>query len=148
MYRKIAVLVDGSAASLQAVEEAVKLAKMSGAGVLALHVVDLLQMEREDVLVWEGEELDQKVQEAGLLILKDAERAVAGSGVVFESRVLANSGEKIEELLLDEVEGSGCDIIAMGTHGYTGLMHFLLGSVAEGVLRRAKVPVLLVRKAD
>jgi nucleotide-binding universal stress UspA family protein len=33
----------------------------------------------------------------------------------------------------------------MGTHGRTGVEHFFLGSVAEGVARRAGVPVLLVR---
>ncbi|MFD2449924.1 universal stress protein [Vogesella fluminis] len=35
----------------------------------------------------------------------------------------------------------------MGTHGIGGLMHLLLGSVAEGVLKIADVPVLLVRNA-
>ena len=38
----------------------------------------------------------------------------------------------------------GADLIVIGTHGRTGLMHFLLGSVAERVVRHAKCPVLTV----
>ena len=44
-------------------------------------------------------------------------------------------------------EGSGCDLIVLGSHGRTGLRRALLGSVAEGVLRRAPCPVLTVRCA-
>ena len=36
------------------------------------------------------------------------------------------------------------DAIVMGTHGRTGLRHLLLGSVAEGVIRQASVPVTIV----
>jgi nucleotide-binding universal stress UspA family protein len=36
----------------------------------------------------------------------------------------------------------------MGTHGFSGLMHLLMGSVAEGIMRRANVPVLLVRSDE
>ena len=39
-------------------------------------------------------------------------------------------------------------MIAMGTHGYSGVMHLLMGSVAEGVMRKTKLPVLLVRRRD
>lgn len=41
-------------------------------------------------------------------------------------------------------EDRGCDLIAMGTHGRTGLTHLLLGSVAEYVVRHARCPVLTV----
>ena len=37
------------------------------------------------------------------------------------------------------------DVIVMGTHGRTGLDHYLIGSVAERVVRRSSVPVLTVR---
>jgi nucleotide-binding universal stress UspA family protein len=41
-----------------------------------------------------------------------------------------------------------CDLIVMGTHGHSGLSHFLLGSVAEKVVRKAEVPVLIVRSTE
>lgn len=40
---------------------------------------------------------------------------------------------------------TGCELIAMGTHGRTGLGRFLMGSVAEHVVRRAPCPVLTVK---
>lgn len=39
---------------------------------------------------------------------------------------------------------NGCDLIVIGTHGRTGLAHLVMGSVAEHVVRRARVPVLVV----
>jgi nucleotide-binding universal stress UspA family protein len=42
-------------------------------------------------------------------------------------------------------EEESADLIVMGTHGRTGLSHALLGSVAEKVVRLAKVPVMTVR---
>lgn len=47
--------------------------------------------------------------------------------------------------IADELES---DLIVLGTHGRTGLTHLLLGSVAERVLRGARVPVLSVRSTD
>jgi len=49
------------------------------------------------------------------------------------------------ETILDYAEREGTDVIAMGTHGRTGLDHYLIGSVAERVVRRSSVPVLTVR---
>ena len=53
-------------------------------------------------------------------------------------------GEPATETL-SEASASGCDLIVLGTHGRTGLDRLVMGSVAEDVLRRAGVPVLIVR---
>ena len=47
--------------------------------------------------------------------------------------------------ILRKAEGTGCDLIVMGTHGRTGVGRLLMGSVAEQVLRRAPCPVLTVK---
>jgi nucleotide-binding universal stress UspA family protein len=52
-------------------------------------------------------------------------------------------GEPTSEVNIYAVENA-VDMIIMGTHGRTGLLHLLLGSVAESVLRHASVPVLCV----
>ncbi|MDZ7708568.1 MAG: universal stress protein [Trueperaceae bacterium] len=47
------------------------------------------------------------------------------------------------EVILADAEAWRADLIVMGTHGRTGLAHFLNGSVAERVVRRARRPVLI-----
>jgi nucleotide-binding universal stress UspA family protein len=49
------------------------------------------------------------------------------------------------EVIVETADTLGCGLIVMGTHGRRGLSHFLLGSVAERVLRTSKIPVLTVR---
>jgi nucleotide-binding universal stress UspA family protein len=48
-------------------------------------------------------------------------------------------------VILSRAGELGCDLIVMGTHGRRGLSRLLMGSVAEGVLRRAPCPVLTVK---
>lgn len=45
-------------------------------------------------------------------------------------------------------DANDIDMIVMGTHGYTGIMHLLMGSVAENVVRKASCPVLTVHPKD
>jgi nucleotide-binding universal stress UspA family protein len=50
------------------------------------------------------------------------------------------------DVIVDEAEKSSADLIAMGTHGRTGLAHLFLGSTAERVVQHARCPVLTVRR--
>ena len=50
------------------------------------------------------------------------------------------------EIIIDKAREHTVDLIAMGTHGRTGLSHVLLGSTAERVIHRAPCPVLTVRR--
>ena len=56
-------------------------------------------------------------------------------------------GHPKDEILLTADEWNA-DIIILGTHGRTGFDHFLSGSVAEKVVRRAKCPVLIIPNKD
>ncbi len=58
--------------------------------------------------------------------------------------VARESGHPAEEIIR-MAESHGADMIAMATHGRTGLAHVLLGSVAEAVVRASERPVVLVR---
>ena len=62
----------------------------------------------------------------------------------FNVETLAREGFP-PEIILDEAEAANADLIAMGTHGRTGLAHLVLGSTAERVVQRAHCPVLTVR---
>lgn len=64
-------------------------------------------------------------------------------GVEFETQVRA--GAAAEEIC-DQGEKQKVDLIVLSTHGRTGLLHVLIGSVAEHVVRHARSPVLVIPK--
>ncbi len=49
------------------------------------------------------------------------------------------------QMVVNYAKENDIDLIVMGTHGYSGLSHMIMGSVAENVLRTAPCPVLTVR---
>ncbi|CAN5250210.1 universal stress protein [soil metagenome] len=51
---------------------------------------------------------------------------------------------KAHEIILKVADEWEADLIVLGTHGRTGLAHLIMGSVAEHVIRHAKIPVLIV----
>jgi nucleotide-binding universal stress UspA family protein len=50
------------------------------------------------------------------------------------------------DVIVAEAEARGADLVAMGTHGRSGLAHLLLGSTAERVVQRAPCPVMTIRR--
>ena len=74
----------------------------------------------------------------------DAAAAQAQSrGVAAETYVV--EGDTVDELLL-AASAHKADVIAIGTHGRRGLERLILGSVAEAVVRRSPIPVVVVRR--
>ena len=51
------------------------------------------------------------------------------------------------DAITDYAHSSGADLVIIGSHGRTGLSRLFLGSVAEGVIRNASAPVMVVRRA-
>ena len=148
IYRKIMVPVDDSEASLRALDEACELAASSDAEVLAVHVVDLTQFNWGAAEFTNHTAMREAIENMGAEVLANASQKLNESGVRHETKILENGGDKIADVIVDEVVASHCDLIVMGTHGFSGLMNLLMGSVAEGVLRQATVPVLLIRYQD
>jgi len=147
MYKRILVPVDNSAASLAAIDEACMLAKALKAKLRLLHVVDLDQFGwgRAQVL---DEAAHLSIQETGDQVLDTALAHASAAGIKAESHAIHGWLEGIPDLLLAEAAQWEADLIVMGTHGRSGLRHLMMGSVAEGVLKRAELPLLLVRRAE
>ena len=83
---------------------------------------------------------------------RDAEEYLAPMAAALRARGVDTAwavrrGQPAEEILAAARE-SGADLIAMATHGRTGLNRLLFGSVAEAVLRQAPVPVFMIRQPD
>lgn len=65
-----------------------------------------------------------------------------------ESQIVQQVGEPVYRPVVDAALANGSDLIVVGTHGRSGLKRFLLGSVAEGVMRHSPIPVLAVPRAS
>ncbi len=63
----------------------------------------------------------------------------------FRTAIVIRAGDPVAEIV-DCAGASEFDLIVMATHGRTGLRRALMGSVAQGVLERSTVPVMLVRE--
>lgn len=64
----------------------------------------------------------------------------------YRVNTMVRLGDPVEQII-DAVEKSDYDLLAMATRGRTGLTRLVLGSVAESVLRQVTIPMLLVRPA-
>lgn len=141
MYKKILVPLDRSFGAEAALPVAGDLAKANGSVIRLLHVAP-----SPAAIVAEGRVLAYADQEADRLqneaqdYLREAANRLSGSPVEFAVRF----GEPAEEII-EEARETGADLIAMATHGRTGVARLLLGSIAEAVLRRSEIPVVLVR---
>jgi nucleotide-binding universal stress UspA family protein len=141
MYKRVLVPLDGSAPSAAALEEALRFAKACGSALRIVFVCEPLSY-----ILAEGPlDLSNAVRQQGEQVLTDAAANARESGVPAETALVDAGERRVALAITEEAVHSGSDLIMMGTHGRRGFEHLVLGSVAEGVLRRATVPVLLVR---
>ena len=141
MYERILHPTDGSEGSMAAADHAIELATHHGA---ALHTVYAVNpnVGPEAGVVGALEALEEAGREATEAVVERAE--AAGVGTV-EGSVASGRPYRV---ILDAVDDHDVDLVVMGTHGRTGLDRYLLGSVAEKVVRTCPVPVLTVRSPD
>ncbi|MEO6062276.1 MAG: universal stress protein [Thermoflexales bacterium] len=145
MYHNILVPLDGSDLGEAALATATDIARCSGSSVTLVQVPDHSMMEYY---------IDQPVVLADLRS-RDAERAreyldaIAArlrlDGLTVVTRVMDGA---VADAILDVANSESVDLIAMATHGRSGIGRFLLGSVADRVTTHADVPVILVRPAS
>ena len=83
-------------------------------------------------------------EEATQLLEKSRAQISSRGGIDVEVRLLR--GNAVNEIL-EFAKSSAADLIVMGTHGRAGIPRFILGSVAEGVLRSSSTPVCIMRCA-
>lgn len=143
MYKRIFVPVDGSDTSTRGLREALKLARQPGARLRLLHVIDesVLAMTPEVGIV----DISGSLIEEGKKTLKKARALAERHGIKTDTVMPENFSGRVADVILNEARKWRADVIVMGTHGRRGFSHMLLGSDAEGVVREATVPVLLVR---
>lgn len=145
IYRRILVPIDGSATAERALQEAIRLADVQTRLRLAYVLEEVFPLDTEGYAFIDYPTLREAVRLTGERVLVQAAERVRQAGRAAETALLDAKGERIAKVIADDARRWEADLIVIGTHGRSGLNRLLLGSVAEGVVRGASVPVLLVR---
>ncbi|WP_323173535.1 universal stress protein [Natrialba sp. PRR66] len=142
MYDRILLPTDGSNESMVANEHAIDLATTYDARLYVLHVVDTRPYDAESITQSVIEPLEERGQQA---VDEVVETASAHGFDEIETDIVR--GEP-HDMILEYVDEHDIDLIVMATHGRTGVKRYLLGSVAEKIVRTAPVPVHVVRATE
>ena len=148
LYKHLVVAVDGSRTSLMALDHASKLAALSQADITLVNIAN-----PSEYMALAPEFLQQESYEAAAMtqgneVLDYAEKVAKEAGVKNVHRHLAISTKGARDMaqqLVDFAESKNADLLVLGTHGRTGLMHLLMGSFAETVMRQSTLPLLILR---
>jgi nucleotide-binding universal stress UspA family protein len=155
--------LDGSVLAQAAIAPAAQLVTaVSAPGGGALHLTQVVvmpgggmtsQTEREAILAQAKQNLSATVEKmrAGLIAVPETDPRLSvtwsvtiGDDIAVGIARMAENGETVEGVGVFE----GCDIIAMATHGYSGLQRWTVGSITERVLHATRLPLLIVRPPD
>ncbi len=141
--KKILVPIDFSDDADLAVLHAVNIGRVYNSKIILFHVVSLFDNDpnNPDYHFPDVKEIYNKLEK----IAADNMQQVQQTHLKVDfDQVVVRGISPAEEILLYEKE-HGIDLIVMGTHGRSGLRHFLIGSVAERVIRNASCPVMSIR---
>lgn len=138
MYRTILLPTDGSDGITAALDHAIDLARTYDAALRTVYVVDVSALPPD---AGAGGMLSV-LEDAGTRATDEVVAAAEDAGIE-DVQAAVRTGRPAGEIVeyAEEVEA---DLVVMGTHGRSGLDRFLLGSVAERVVRTAPVPVMTV----
>jgi nucleotide-binding universal stress UspA family protein len=146
MYSTILVPLDGSKRAEAILRHVEDLVGRYDATVIFLRVVEPVpgSVGPEGARTVLREEFEQRTGQAESY-LSVLQEEFCKKGIEAETRVVHGSPV---EAITETAESEGADLIAMASHGRTGLPRVFYGSVAAGVLHRVDRPLLLIRSQD
>ncbi|MCY1513877.1 Universal stress protein [compost metagenome] len=141
-FKKILIAVDNSACSEKAAKSGYEMAAKFSAEVALIHIIEPApatinpDFTLAPVLM---DTFDNDEENSHLLLKEIASKYGNGVPTTYLSVIdTATHG------IIQQAEECGADLIVIGTHGRTGLYHFLMGSVAEHVARKSACPVMII----
>ncbi len=147
MYKKILVPLDGSSRAEKILPHVKNLAKVNNSEVIFLQVIRpiIVSDGYKGILVEESQgESNRKLGEA-LEYLSGIEGEFRESGIITHKRSLIGS---VVNIIIEVSQSENVDLIAMASHGRSGLSRVFYGSVAAGILQAVDRPLLLIRSRD
>jgi nucleotide-binding universal stress UspA family protein len=145
IFNQLLVPVDGSAPSEAAVSLALRLAAEQHAAVTFVNVVEVdkivASMTPGQGFADPGPAISA-LREAGTALIAECRKRSEAAGVTATAEML--DGDAVQTIV-ECVKRHHADLIVIGSHGRGGVQRLLLGSVAEGVLRHTRTPILICR---
>ncbi|MBW7861842.1 MAG: universal stress protein [Rhodocyclaceae bacterium] len=148
MYRHVFVAIDDSATSQKALEEAITVARIHGAELEIAHAIDeqlVHVFHAGGVTTTSASQLKNVLVSSGEEVLTRAVEHARTAGVQARAHLIKGHGKHADDLIADAVQSSGADLLVVGSHGRRGVRRLLLGSVAENLVRKVGISVLIVR---
>ena len=147
MYKKILIASDGSEIARRAAEQAFGLARLTGAKLYAVFIIDTRTLPGAHPILPESMapyyfSILEELKKAGEATLQDLVDVAQKQGIAIERKVIEGTPAAG---IIDAARETSADLIVLGTHGRTGIGALLIGSTAQAVVHGARVPVLLVR---
>ena len=144
MYQTILVPLDGSKRAETILSHVESIAKSNDANVFFLKVEEEpIMLERDEVIdIAKYHEVFDKQNELSQAYLDDLKARFHEKDMHADTKLAFGS---VVKAILNTADETGADLIAMATHGLSGLTRVSYGSVAAGVLQAADIPILLIR---
>lgn len=149
MYQRILVPIDGSPTASAGLAEAIQLAKLTGAQLRLINVIDpLVFASGFESLGGYSADMFALLKEGSAKVLADAKTLAQAAGVEVQTQSIEGLAARVSDVVADQVRSWKADLVVIGTHGRRGVGRLVLGSDAEQIVRSATVPVLLVRSPE
>jgi nucleotide-binding universal stress UspA family protein len=147
MYQRILVATDGSPLSKKAVANAISLAQLTGAELIALKVIPRYPQSYFEggvaLAASEISRIEKQWAEHGQAIVDAVAKSASSKGV--KVKALTAKSDIVSEAVISVAKKNKCDLIVMASHGRRGIKRLLLGSETQQVLTHSHVPVLVLR---
>lgn len=143
MYKKILVPLDGSELAEQVLPLVIEIAKGAGSEIILLRVPDVPIYETMMTVPEFNTQVREQAEREAREYLAQLSGDLREKGLRVRTHI-ALAGA-VYYTILQTAKEFGVDVIAMSTHGRSGLARLVMGSVADDVVRHADLPVLLVR---
>ena len=141
-FKRVLIATDGSENAEKAASYGMYLAKAACAEVHVLYVISTQHaVTTRTVKSW-SEGLEEYLKDKGRVAISNVEKMGDEAGVKVKSVFL--KGIPVDKIL-EYARENNIDLIVVGTHGLTGIKKFLIGSIAERVVRHSRVPVMVIR---
>ncbi len=138
MYKRILVAIDNSTTAQKALDEAITLARSLGASLCIANAADEGPLTQHGMGLGSYIDIDkvkEEMREAGNALLDQALAKATTAGCQAEVKLIESAQRRLGDMIIGAAAEWQADLIVMGTHGRHGFERFLVGSVAEHMVR-------------